>query len=149
MIACDPKATFWLSLRGDSDMPEDKRPAFQCRFLSVRKAHQLSAARDSVVGKSYRDAEPILLGALRAVVIDGRNLVDEDGQPMAFSADALAALTFDEIIELVHRIPLESEASEIDLKKSASPAPSQPESSAPTAPGAVATNAATPASPQS
>lgn len=130
-IALDPQETVWLWLQVDAAKPEDARPAFQVRYMTVAQRRRLIAAAKDAAGQPDDQAEETIRKALESVVVGWR------GFPKPYALDLLPEyLTVAEYFELVGECLRRTELSEIDRKKSASPSESvgaQPVNAAPAA----------------
>jgi hypothetical protein len=92
-VAYDPTQTGWVTLPRHEQIAEDLRPAFQVRFLTVRRNR---AARDLYLEGSretvYERANALIDQALAMLLVGWRNVVDAEGKAIPFpSPDAVAA----------------------------------------------------------
>jgi hypothetical protein len=76
-LSIDPEATVWTSLITDRAKPEASRPAFECKFLSVRENQQVRRIYDQAVADVAGDDDAYaakLLDAIMVGVIGWRNI---------------------------------------------------------------------------
>jgi hypothetical protein len=130
-IGLSPNHFVWISLDIDADIPEEKRPAFRCRFPSTDHVKRIEAYLDEAAGAADNTKATAILDKAILVRIDGwRNINDEAGKPVDFSESALGNLTYLEKQELAAKSVTKTALAELDRKKLPSASASAGEQSA-------------------
>ena len=118
-IALDPDRTIDIVLKLDEGKPNP--PAFVCKFLTGRQVAKVQQLRAAVSERGLIDQQAIdqLSEALGVGLVGWRNL------PGEFAVGRLAdVLTFAEMFELAGKMVTRTDATEEELKNSASPSAS-------------------------
>lgn len=120
-LCSDPNRTCWLSLTIDKALPDESRPAFRCRFLTIS---QRRAVREKYIeALAEKDDEKSIRlcdETLAMAYVGWRNVVDANGVPIPFELGFAALdslLTPDEKSELIGKSIWGTAPSEAELKK--------------------------------
>lgn len=141
-IAITPDVVVRVTFRAEQDLPEDKRPALECRVLTCRqhlRYQQLlaDAVRASNAGEHEREVG-LLVEAFKTAGVVARNF---PGNFADVAPEALPdVLTVTEIWEAAYSVM--REAGEVEEKKRAKPASPSGSGAAPSAGSAPAPAAA-------
>ena len=101
-IASDPDCQIRLTLKSDEDKPEDSRPVFIFRHLTVRQWRKTAAIQDSLqTAESGSDAVAMILDALMPSLVNWEHL-EVSGEPVSYDPAKLDdLLTLGETMELL------------------------------------------------
>lgn len=135
-LSIDPDSFVWVSLATDKAKPEAARPAFKCKFLTVRENLRARALYEDAIKLGETDDAGYVGKILDGILIGvgaWRNL------PGEFSRDALQdVLSFQELTELFWLTITETRAVAAELFRSASAPPPASVDSVPTVAAASA-----------
>jgi len=130
-IACDPKATFKITLDGDKYLPPATRPYFIYRHLTLRQQQAMAKTNDELdmIGDGD-DMFDTIIDCVTTNLVGWKNMTDPaTGNAIKFSKDKMADLVnYVEIMELISKLVLGlpdedkkkfDSQSDLDLKSSA------------------------------
>lgn len=118
--ATEPGLRYEIWLDFDENKPEETRPAFICKALSMRDQANIVSVQSEVHKTTSTDEmNQKVLEGLGLCITGWKNMVDQNGQPMEFSVESLASvLNFAEAYELMRKAVRACQVSEEDKKKS-------------------------------
>ena len=137
-IATNPKARFEIVLTSDKDRPAAERPVWVYRHLTMAEEAELMGLWAEINTADASAATAATFSAVRFGLIECRNLVDLEGQPVKGKPESAALeniLSTNEAMELIAKIIAEIHLGEPVKKKSDSPSASSTGRSAKTARG--------------
>lgn len=128
-LATNPNKTVPIWLESDAEIPEATRPVFLGRFLTSHEIDALTDELTEIVGMSDYDEAHRQLSAFLAKGIIGWRNMSKPGEGAIDFAPGLFdhVLTRPEKFDLAHLMLTRPRATEIELKKSASSAPTAQE----------------------
>jgi len=146
-LAVDPARRVELTLGVEDDLPEDERSVFVTTFLTGRQRLKVvELSKEADLKKKFSESLPLLKEALAESLVGWRSVrLPGCEEELAFDASRIdEVLTYDEIVELLTRVLMETQIAENQLKKSVLPSQSNGESSAEIADEETESNGDTP-----
>lgn len=118
-ISADPSRKVWAALEIDAPLPDETRPEFALRFMTVRQRGAVAAALEEIAKLPDAQAFPRLLSdVIGAGVVGWRNLpIEYAPEKIGELLDILSPMELWELARMVLYKPI---AGESDLKKSLS-----------------------------
>jgi len=135
-IATNPKARFEIVLENDKGRPAAEQAVFVYRHLTMAEEAELMRLYMSINAADDKAATDATFAAVRFGLLECRNLIDLEGQPVKGKPEAAVfqnILCTSEVMELITKIMNEIHLPESVKKKSDSPSASSTGRSARTA----------------